>query len=899
MKAILNSLKPNMRRLLAFSLACLTVASALAVFTLPAAAASVSDTKVWKWKRVTSKNDVKDILNGSHNDVTVPIYLCWETPAGASYVLQGTGAGYPYGVDEDGCIPFFRDGIFAAPLASQMPKDMVPYYKKYLQENYTSEIEQYGDVDVFLFLRGDAYISKFYNDVAKDNKAAWATNPAAKRFFEGGVLYNKTSFLAMISKGFPQGVSTASENGLFYGADTFYTDTNTSDITMTVRSSDRSVYFKCGKNCMVCSTIGLSNAKNFYTLSPGVIWWEIDPAKNLESVSFTLETSDTKNDRAQYTDEGKLQLTHTIGGKISGFGGLCFDGSCIDMLIQDDKNPTYFSNFTLYYGVQSTLTELEGDYTVKKGATQNFNNNMIIGAGAHLVIEPGAVVTVTGLLQNKGTIENCGTLIVNENSAIMTTGGGTIKNYGNTVEIPSTYYRKRVELATADYEKKMEQLSKEWGYTYYNPMMAIEADIELYGQLAENLKNNPEAYAYYKEIYDEKCAEKQALLKETEELRSEYEYFRDNRDKIIRDAIASAYNEELSKADATKEYEETLAKLEADVLEKYTKPYTALEKEIEELKSVVLENWTEKSVEEKAEWMNKYNAKKKELNALIEETKDLVAEYEYYQNNRDKIIDDIYVAHGGTIGTMTLAEAAEEYGKNLAALKKEVDEKYTKPEAKLKAELDSMELTYEQRAQMSQEEYAAWAQNRAAKQAEYNQLIKDTKDLLAEYEDYKNNRDKIIDEIYAENGGQRADNGETVTYTDCSGDLVVLQNGALFSDSLANEPLSLYSGATFMNAGVAVLPRGFLMSDAELQNTNTGHIFAGFYMADTSFNGTSVSYPGTKNATMANMETADDGECVAGGEYYLNNEGTIICHGGYVFDDSLNKTSGLEKMFMR
>lgn len=897
MKAILNSLKPNMRRLLAFSLACLTAASALAVFTIPAAAAPVSDVKVWKWKRVNSKSDVKAILNGGYNDVTVPVYLCWETPFGDSYVLQGTGNGFPYGIGDDGFVPFYRDGAYVAPLVSQMPTDMVPYYKKYLQENYPSQVEQYGGLDVFFAMRGNAYINNFYKDVAKDSKAAWATSPAAKRLFSGSILYNKTSWLMMANQGFPQGVSTSSESGLFYGSETFYTDRNTSDVTMTVDSSDLSVYFKCGKSCLVCSTFGLLDTTNFYVNHPGVSWWEVDPSKSPDAVSFTIEPCDTKNDRAQYTDAGKLQLTHTVKGQT---GGLCFDGNYVDMLIQDDKKPTYFSNFTLYYGVESTVTELEGDYTVKKGVTQNFNNNMIIGAGSHLVIEPGATVTVTGLLQNKGTIENCGTLIVNENSAIMTTGEGTIKNYGNTADVPSMYYRTKVELATAEYEKKMEQLSKEWGYTYYNPMMAIEADIELYGQLAESLKNNPDAYAYYKKIYDEKCAEKQALLDKTTELRAEYEYFQKNRDKIIRDAIASYYNDEMSKADATAEYEKNFAELEKRMSEEYLKPRAALEQELAELKEQILtEEWNEMSVAERQKWQETYLRKQKELSALIENTQGLVDDYNYYKDNRDKIIEEIFVAHGGTIGTMTLAEAAEEYGKNLAALKKEVDEKYTKPEAKLKAELDSMELTYEQRARMSQEEYAAWAKNRAAKQAEYNQLIKDTKDLLAEYEYYQNNRDKIIDEIYAENGGQRADNGETVTYTDCSGDLVVLENGALFFDDETAAPLSLYSGATFMNAGAAVLPRGFLIADAELQNVSTGHIFSGFYMANTSFSGATVSYPGTKNATMANMKTADNGECVASGEYYLNNEGTIICHGGYVFADSLNKTSGLDRMFMR
>lgn len=794
MKAILNHLKSNMRRLLALSLACLTAASAMTVFTVPAAAAPVSDVKVWKWKRVNSKSDVKAILNGSYGDVTVPVYLCWETPNGESYVLQGVNGGLPNNLS-GGFAYFYRNGVINrySSYNLEMPEDVAAQFKKYLQEEYPGKVQQAGGIDYFFAFYGAQYIDEFYKNVVDGNKAAWATSPAAKRFFADDGLCNGTSWLMVgTTGGFPKGISTSSEKGLVYGSETFYTDTNASDVSMTVQS-DLSVSFKCGNNSLIYQPGALIVQNELVTVFGSSLgWWELDASKLSEGVYFTLETSDTKNDRAQYTDAGKVQLVQTAQNRTC---GLCFDGKYLDVLAQyDEKKPTYFSNFTLYYGVESTVTELEGDYTIKKGVTQNFNNNMIIGAGSHLTIEPGAVVTVTGLLQNKGTIENCGTLIVNENSAIMTIGEGTIKNYGNTAEVPSMYYRAKVALATKEYEEKFEQLSKEWGYTYYNPMMAIEEDIELYGQLAEGLKDVPDAYAYYKKIYDKKCAEKQALLDKTAELREEYEYFKNDRDKIIRDSIAAYYDEEMTKADATAEYEANLAELEKRMNEEYLKPRAELEQELEALKSSTnTETWEKMSATERQEWQEKYFNKQKELDTLIENTQDLVDNYNYYKGNRDKIIAEIYMAHGG----------------------------------------------------------------------------------------------------------EQEDSGETVTYTDCSGDLVVLENGALFFDNETAAPLSLYSGATFMNAGAAVLPRGFLIADAELQNTSTGHIFAGFYMADTVFNGTTVSHPGTKDATMANMKTADNGECVASGEYYLNNEGTIICHGGHVFADTLNKTSGLENMFIR
>ena len=898
MKAILNRVKPNMRRLLAFTLACLTAASALAVFTLPAAAApATSEMKVWKWKRVNSKSDVKAILNGSYNNVTVPVYLCWETPTGASYVLQGANGGAPSGMDDDGFFNFFRDGIFSSPTVGNMPTDIVPYFKKYLQENYPGKVEEFGGIDIFFALAGNGYIKNFYNDVVQDNKSPWATSAAAKRFFEGGVLYNKTIGLMMASFGFPKGVATSSEKGLFYGSETFYTDTNGSDVKMTVRS-DLSVYFQCGKSCLLCDALGLTDTNKFTTMNPGLTWWEVDPGNYLDRACFTLEPSDTKNDRAKYTDSGKLQLTHSTDKYA---GGLCFDHDCINLL--REKTSTYYSGFTLYYGVESKVSELDGDYTVKTGATQNFNNNMIIGSGARLVVEPGATVTVTGLLQNKGTIENCGTIVVNENSAIVTTGTGTIKNYGNTADFPSTYYRAKVAMATEEYERKFEQLTSDWSYKYYNPMRVLESDIEYYAQLARDYENIPQQKAIFDEIVQKYTEMREKLLAETADLRSEYNYFKNNRDKIIRDLIASKYNDEISRADATAEYEKTLAELQAEVDEKYTKPRAAIEKELEEFNSMITsDEWLTMSAEEKQAWYAKYNTKNKELKKLISDTQDLVDRYTEYSNNREEIIEQIYIAHGGATGTMTLAQARQKYEEQLAALAAEVDETYTKPRAALEKELEELKAVNvsDEWLKMSAEEKQAWYVKYNATNKELKQLIEDKKELLAKYEDYKNNRDKIIDDILEENGGKRADTGDTVTYSDCSGDLVVLEKGALFFDNIANEPLCLYTGATFMNAGVAVLPRGFLVSDAELQNASTGHIFAGFYVADTTFSGVTVQYPGTKNATLPNLKNSSgNNECLASGDYYLNNEGTIVCHGEHLFQDIDKKTSGLDKMFKR
>ena len=801
MKAILNHLKPNMRRLLALSLACLMAASVMSVFTLPAAAApAVTGKKVWKWKRVNSESDLKALFSGNNKyatEVQVPIYLCWETPNGESYVLQGMNGGLPNNLS-DGFAYFYRNGSMNrySSYTSEMPEVLAAQFKKYLQEKYPDKVKQAGGIDYFFVLYGQLYIDAFYKDVVKDSKAAWATSPAAKRFFADDGLCNRTMFLMMSSTaGFPKGIDTSSEKGLLYGAETFYTDTNASDISMTLKS-DLSVAFKCGKNSLLYQPGAISVQNELVSImGAGLGWWELDASKLSEGVYYTLVTSDTKNDRAQYTDAGKVQLVQTAQNRTC---GLCFDEKYLDVLAQyDEKKPTYFSNFTMYYGVYSEIAEVDGDYAVKKGTTWNLDNNMTFGEGTHITVEPGAVVTVTGVLQNKGTIENCGTIVVNENSAIVNMGEGAINCYGNSVEFSGLYYRKRVELATREYQEKYDLLAVRMKEEYSIPLSQIETAIyvlEFYMNDKEtweglSIEERQEIGGMLVQANNERAR----LINETRPLREEFEYFENDRDKIIRDLIAAYKQDELSEEGAVREYEKKLAEIETDVDEMYTKPLAAIDAEIKKLRDMA--------------------------------------------NDRD------------IWGNMTAEERAD------------------------------------------------LAQQVADRQNERTALIEATASLLAKREEYVQNREQLIEEIYAARGADSKE--DTSSYTDCSGDLIVLQNGAVVFDEQNEQPLNMSMGATMLNAGTVVLPRGFVLSSSEIHNTSTGHIFTGFLLPAASYTNATVSNPGTKNATMSNLKTVEGITSVATGEYFINNEGTIIVHGAYSFQNSDKNVSGMDRVFSR
>ncbi len=687
MKAILNCVKPNMRRLLAFSLACLMAASALAVFTVPASAASAhKEQKLFKWTRVQSQAEL-EALKGR----TVPVILCWEDPvSGARYVAQGRGDYSVLGVE------IYRDGRHAGMYEyAYMPDDMEAEYKKYYQKNvsYSGNFESY--FAAYAWLDKNRLLG-FYNTVVSKSKEPWASSPAAKRFFTDLLCDRQNSLARVKAKTLMPEVA--------FDADEFYTTKNISDWTMEVAE----------KITRGMATVNFRGDGQYLGYGPAIseynnrrLDWTPYKHKGIRNIDqvidFELCPSDCGDERSKYTDKGKVQLTCDINGT-SAKGGLCFDEGYFDLLFNDNGffqdyldsgnsshsyEKCYFSNFSLFYGEETKVQIIEGDYSVEKGAIETVNGNLRIAPGARVLIAPGALLTVKGVLVNDGVIDNCGTLVVNENASIVSSvvnknspsqdkEAGSINCYGGTASFSGTFYRDHVKEATAEYEKEL--------------------------------------------------AAKQAAA----------------------DALLPAYT--------------------------------------------------------------------RAWNVLCEKAA-------IYSS----------AVSGGNKDVIRVAEA---------------------------------------NYKTAQEAYEAIA-------AEYEPLN-------AAVIEYEESRDKIIRNKIA----VLVTSGETVEYTDCAGDLVVLKNAGVYMSNNPGCTMNIYEGGTLLNLGTMVLTNGLTIDGGEVRNKEGAYIFAGCHMASAVANKVAVRGSGA-STTIVGMEKTSTGACTYGyGNYYLENEGTVLIHGGNKLVGSDTHVSG-------
>ncbi len=553
MKAILNCVKSNMRRLLAFSLACLTAASALAVFTAPVSAASADEMQtLYKWTRVQSKTELEAIKGKN-----VPVLLCWEDPlAERRYVAQGRDS-----KDAASGESFYRDGRHGGnDWYAYMPDEMEEAYKEYFKKNLRSGS---GSFESDLAVNGgwEYNLKSFYNNVVAKSKEPWASSPACLRFWTDFLRDNQTVI------GHWKGKSLDTMPEVAYDADTFYTEKNVSNWTMDVGNdvTNGKVKVNFKSDGMY---LGYGPAIREYN-NKRLDWTDSKIKKGAHNMSqvidFELCPADCGDKRSKYTDEGKVQLVCDIGST-SAKCGLCFDDNRFDLLFNDEdfyssyldvtrKNHSndecYFSNFTLFYGEQTKIQLLKGDYTVQKGEILNADENLRIAPGARLLVEPGGTITVTGVLVNDGVIDNCGTVVVNEKSSIVSSlvnasnpskdkEAGTISCYGGTASFSGTFYRQYVKKATEEYEKELKEKRD-----------AADALLSEYSAAWENLKywmgiyNNAvssgnqsminTAYGHYQtaeENYN-------AVAERYEPLNEAAINYEESRDKIIRDKIAA------------------------------------------------------------------------------------------------------------------------------------------------------------------------------------------------------------------------------------------------------------------------------------------------------------------------------------------------------------------------
>lgn len=84
----------------------------------------------------------------------------------------------------------------------------------------------------------------------------------------------------------------------------------------------------------------------------------------------------------------------------------------------EDDDSDYESRLKLFICQEIPIPAIKKDMTISSGTTFSIDNGVILNDNVTLTIEPGAVVTVKGVLYNNGCIHNYGTLIVDDGGAI-------------------------------------------------------------------------------------------------------------------------------------------------------------------------------------------------------------------------------------------------------------------------------------------------------------------------------------------------------------------------------------------------------------------------------------------------------------------------------------------------
>ena len=96
--------------------------------------------------------------------------------------------------------------------------------------------------------------------------------------------------------------------------------------------------------------------------------------------------------------------------------------------------------FIMYLGEKVKFPTITKDYTITAGNTMSIPAGAILAEGVTLTIEPTAVLSVDNIFYNNGTIDNYGTIIVNNGGQIRPfcatdPAAGTINCYGGGVTV--------------------------------------------------------------------------------------------------------------------------------------------------------------------------------------------------------------------------------------------------------------------------------------------------------------------------------------------------------------------------------------------------------------------------------------------------------------------------------
>lgn len=162
---------------------------------------------------------------------------------------------------------------------------------------------------------------------------------------------------------------------------------------------------------------------------------------------------------------------------------------------------------------------------------------------------------------------------------------------------------------------------------------------------------------------------------------------------------------------------------------------------------------------------------------------------------------------------------------------------------------------------------------------------------LQKLEDQVDQRKDAIDQMkeqieeYEKRSKEQEKKGDTIRFTDCQGDIIIMEGGTLNLCTHSESKLNLNDGATCANNGLILAPNGINIKNAEFLNQKVGTVFSGYYLTNSpGVNCASALIgAGTDNVSLNVKGLSPSGEMNTvlnlNGDYHVRNEGVFVIHG--------------------
>lgn len=399
MKSVFRSTKKwNLRRLIALSLACVLMFTALP--GTGARAIEVDDAfsyiDVLKFEQVTSQKDLA--ITGSY-----PLVLCYTDMWGNDYVMTHTS------IDDDDS-NLYRDGISDGNQSSAKNSVSTRLKAQYdalsESERDGKTFEQYRDAQPLWKCVNDNVLRTleciFYGGVDSIDSSKISACPE--------VCYEANSFLA---KDPPTKW-------------TIYLDKswNENDNCYMARIRPGNREFKDGQG---------------YWYADWGREAELELASHGNGNRYDIRTPDAGGGSKSYIEPGCVQILYDDDGGYD--TGICWDGDEMGGIEvhpyagKNNKTDPHWSNWKMYIGKTHRLSVIDRDYTIQAGAVMYARDNLLLKDGVNLTIAPGGILCVKGTFLCNGVINNCGTIVVDPGSLITSlqpdnSNSGQINCYG-------------------------------------------------------------------------------------------------------------------------------------------------------------------------------------------------------------------------------------------------------------------------------------------------------------------------------------------------------------------------------------------------------------------------------------------------------------------------------------